>query len=480
MGIASQAVHGAGMCFIPHERNNYHPFALKHGLLAFVSALLIASKALALTLVAITPTTADLSTITVNRIVQLTNAERTKAGLNELAVNAKLAAAAKQKGEHILKEDYFAHISPSGVTPWFWMSKNEYAYSVAGENLAIDFTEAEDVVAAWIASPTHKENMLLPQYTETGVAVVTGEFQGGTSIVVVHMFGKPAVAAAQTPTDVSSAIKAQVSGQTETALPPTPTPAPPSPTPTPVPVDKEPPAVPRIAAGSEDGLAGERAVLRVAGEVGSIVYFSVNGLEVAKAEIIGDTEQPVELDLSGAADGEVRVTAYAEDAAGNRSESAALALIKDTSGPLLASENVRLILLPTIDEPRALVKMLSDDAASYKVAKNGEESIWPAGETIILPLSESPVTLAARDAHGNAGHAVEVSLTPVFASDANTDYVAPPARFSRASRWLAAIFSVIILILLSIAVLVRIRIQRPALIVHAGAVAVLAMVVFLI
>lgn len=213
--------------------NNDRPLLLRKGPLALVSALLVVAKLSAFTVLALTPVPAELSTITTDRIIQLTNAERAKRNLNALKPNAKLTAAAQEKGEHMLKEDYFAHISPSGVTPWFWMNKEGYSYQVAGENLAIDFLEAEDVAAAWIASPRHRENMLLPDYTETGVAAVTGEFQGGTSTIVVHMFGRPSGAVA------SEAASAQ---PTEDKSAPITTPEP-----TPVPVITPVPRVPRIA-----------------------------------------------------------------------------------------------------------------------------------------------------------------------------------------------------------------------------------------
>jgi uncharacterized protein YkwD len=185
--------------FIPHHSNNHWPIALRHGPLAITSTLLIALKIAAFVLVAAIPQHAELSTITTSRIIQLTNAERQKVGLSALTVNSKLSQAAQQKGQDMLKNQYFAHISPSGVTPWFWMKKAGYSYSVAGENLAIDFIDAEEVVTAWLNSPSHKANMLGRDYTETGVAVVSGEFQGGTSIIVVHMFGVPLQSSTPTP-----------------------------------------------------------------------------------------------------------------------------------------------------------------------------------------------------------------------------------------------------------------------------------------
>ncbi len=191
MTVAARAIHHASLLIIPHPANDYRPWALRHKPLAALSILLIAAKIMAVVIIGLTPAMADLSTITSARMLQFTNEERSKRGLSALTSNDKLVRAAQAKGEDMLAHQYFAHISPAGVTPWFWMAKQDYTYQVAGENLAIDFTEAEDVVTAWINSPTHKENMLLPDYTETGIAVVTGEFNGATSTIVVHFFGEP-------------------------------------------------------------------------------------------------------------------------------------------------------------------------------------------------------------------------------------------------------------------------------------------------
>lgn len=187
----ARGLHHAKVCFIPHPDNNHHPLALRHKSLTAISLLIITAKIAAISIIALTPSEATLSTITTNRIIQLTNAEREKVGLKDLATNSALAHAAELKAQDMFKYQYFAHFSPTGVSPWHWMEQSGYTYEVAGENLAIDFTQAEDVVAGWLASPKHKENMLRPDYTETGVAVESGNFNGSTSIIVVHMFGKP-------------------------------------------------------------------------------------------------------------------------------------------------------------------------------------------------------------------------------------------------------------------------------------------------
>jgi uncharacterized protein YkwD len=192
----ARGLHHAKVCFIPYPENNHHPLALRHKSLTAISILLIIAKILAISVIALTPTEATLSTITTSRIVQLTNTERTKQGLQPLTINSALTHAAELKAKDMFANQYFAHISPTGVTPWHWMEESGYSYEIAGENLAIDFTQAEDVVSAWLASPKHKENMLRADYTEAGVAVLSGDFKGATSIIVVHMFGKPLTALA--------------------------------------------------------------------------------------------------------------------------------------------------------------------------------------------------------------------------------------------------------------------------------------------
>lgn len=136
-----------------------------------------------------TPQVAYLSEISIPNLIQAANQERTKAGLPPLKENPSLAKAAQMKGEHMIKNDYFEHTSPDSVTSWFWFDQVGYDYLYAGENLAIDFSETEEVVSAWMQSEGHRRNLLSERYDETGMAVVTGEFEGRTATVVVHLFG---------------------------------------------------------------------------------------------------------------------------------------------------------------------------------------------------------------------------------------------------------------------------------------------------
>ncbi|MEX1997484.1 MAG: CAP domain-containing protein [Candidatus Andersenbacteria bacterium] len=473
MGIAARCLHGAGLCVIPKPANGYRPLALRHGPLAFVSTLLVVAKVLAVGIVALTPASADLSTITAARIVQLTNNERKKADLSELTVNSQLTNAAQQKGQHMLQEDYFAHISPTGVTPWFWMSKVGYTYQIAGENLAIDFIEAEDVVAAWLASPTHKENMLHTQYTETGIGVVTGEFQGGTSTIVVHMFGLPP--GQQAPSPVPAART-----QTTKAATPSPSPSPlPPPTsaPTPPP-DTTPPRIPRIAVVGST-IISTTGELTITGEPGSTVHILINSQAYGRVVLGAQGEATWDLATDDFPDGTLTVRAYSTDYGGNQSqESEPLALLKDTVGPMVARENVSFIVFPATDDPHALLTLRGDSYEWVRVSYGSDTTTHEASDPIVVPITSQAIAIALVDDIGNTSVLGELSLQPQFASMPDHAYLQPPARLSELTRHLTAAIFTAILILLILAILIRIRIQHPALIAHASLVLLLATVLF--
>lgn len=127
-------------------------------------------------------------------IVAITNRVRSQNNLSTLRPNWQLDLAASQKLDDMINKGYFAHVSPIGLTPWFWIKTADYTYETAGENLAIGFPSAEDTVRAWINSESHKANILNAQYQDTGIAVGRGEINGKEGIIVVQMFGKPQTA----------------------------------------------------------------------------------------------------------------------------------------------------------------------------------------------------------------------------------------------------------------------------------------------
>lgn len=139
------------------------------------------------------------SNVTVADIINLTNEERQKKGLNLLTEDSRLDAAAAFKASNMFSENYWAHYSPSGKDPWGFINGAGYKFTYAGENLARNFYNSRDVVNAWMASSTHRDNLLNPRYLNIGIAVMEGELNGQKTVLVVQEFGTPVEAIAQGP-----------------------------------------------------------------------------------------------------------------------------------------------------------------------------------------------------------------------------------------------------------------------------------------
>lgn len=178
--------------FIPHEGNGFVPKALRHKNLFAYSAIIVALKVLLVALPAVIP--GDFlysSAISEANVVALTNQSRSANGLVPLAINPMLTQAAQAKADDMIVRQYFAHVGPDGEQAWDWMRRAGYAYRFAGENLALYFTSAEETYAGWLASPTHRANILSEKYSQIGIGVAQGEFNGYPTFIVVQLFGLP-------------------------------------------------------------------------------------------------------------------------------------------------------------------------------------------------------------------------------------------------------------------------------------------------
>ena len=188
MSIRSQLRHW----FTPHTTNNFRAKILHNSSIFFLIGLLFGAN-IFLRLLEQTPLhiLGFSSSITINEVVTKTNEERLKAGLSPLNYNEKLADAARRKAANMLEENYWAHSSPSGKSPWTWFKAAGYNYLFAGENLAKDFGSTDRLISAWMASTTHKENIVNPKYKEIGIAVVPATLSGSETVLVVQLFGTP-------------------------------------------------------------------------------------------------------------------------------------------------------------------------------------------------------------------------------------------------------------------------------------------------
>jgi uncharacterized protein YkwD len=111
----------------------------------------------------------------VGRVVELTNAERAKAGLRPLVVSRQLAGAAQDYADVLATTGCFAHTC--GPVPQLEQRGERAGYhgwTALGENIAGGQQSPERVVEMWMESPGHRQNILDPAFAEIGVGMATG------------------------------------------------------------------------------------------------------------------------------------------------------------------------------------------------------------------------------------------------------------------------------------------------------------------
>lgn len=106
------------------------------------------------------------------QVVELTNAERTKAGLAPLQIDNAVMASAHAKSADMAKNNYFSHTSPTYGSPFDQMKAAGISYRSAGENIAQGQQTPEQVVQAWMNSEGHRANILNSSFTHIGVGYV--------------------------------------------------------------------------------------------------------------------------------------------------------------------------------------------------------------------------------------------------------------------------------------------------------------------
>ncbi|TQR20689.1 hypothetical protein FG384_06235 [Psychrobacillus vulpis] len=107
----------------------------------------------------------------IQEVVDLTNKERTKAGLKALQIDTTLTQSAQAKSQDMKNKNYFSHTSPTYGSPFDQMKSLGISYKSAAENIAMGQRTAAEVVDAWMKSPGHRENIMNPAYTHIGVGL---------------------------------------------------------------------------------------------------------------------------------------------------------------------------------------------------------------------------------------------------------------------------------------------------------------------
>jgi uncharacterized protein YkwD len=128
---------------------------------------------------------------TVSTVLELTNAERARAGLAPLRENPRLAYAAQLQSDQMGSISRLDHVLQKAPypRPADRLAAARYAWQAYAENVAMGQRSAAEVVSAWMSSPSHRANILNPAYTELGVGVATDE---AGRPYYAQVFGRPA------------------------------------------------------------------------------------------------------------------------------------------------------------------------------------------------------------------------------------------------------------------------------------------------
>ncbi|GGT28682.1 CAP domain-containing protein [Streptomyces chromofuscus] len=112
-------------------------------------------------------------------VIELTNHERTRAGLPPLASDAALTRAAQAHSDDMVARDFYSHTAPGGSRPWDRAAAAGSTHHSIGENIACGQRSPAEVVTGWMNSPGHRANILKPGFTRIGIGF-TGGGRAGT------------------------------------------------------------------------------------------------------------------------------------------------------------------------------------------------------------------------------------------------------------------------------------------------------------
>jgi len=465
--------------FVPHEGNDHRPHALRHRALTVYAIAIILVKIVVSGVAIVYPGPSATSDLTQAQIIKLTNAARANNGVKALTTNAALNSGAQLKANDMLSKQYFAHVSPTKVTPWYWFKKAGYNYSAAGENLAIDFTTSEDVIEAWLASASHRKNLLSTQYKDIGVAVASGKMNGVTSTVIVQFFGvavktkqqpqkvtpkavtpaKPATSTKPSSVAVASPVTTPVLGE-ETEVPP--------------PV---PPAAPKLTS-PDAGTILATATPWIGGEaqVSTDVTVFSDGKRIGVTT--SDSKGYFSLQpTDNLADGSHALTAIAVSGDLQSAASAPLSVSVDTQPPSASLGTT--IVLPSYLSPGSLTvsgTITGDDVAAARVYAGTSSTTIPQSKGAFLTQlapsvgsSTDMITVELKDSVGN------ISLVPL-ASLSFLDVAVLQPTPEGLAEWIPRIiffsrkffltFWMFLFLALAVNVIVKIRVQHRPIILY--------------
>jgi uncharacterized protein YkwD len=100
------------------------------------------------------------------------NAYRKQHGLKPLKLNPELTDAAKLHSRDLAKWDRISHYGSDGSNPWDRVKRSGYNARLTAENVGTGQVNFAEVMKGWEESPGHNKNLLTPDATHMGIALV--------------------------------------------------------------------------------------------------------------------------------------------------------------------------------------------------------------------------------------------------------------------------------------------------------------------
>ncbi|MEU8617913.1 sigma-70 family RNA polymerase sigma factor [Streptomyces sp. NPDC048623] len=115
--------------------------------------------------------TSDPNASEAQQVIDLTNAERAKAGCGPVTANTLLTRAAQGHSDDMAARNFFDHTNPDGADPGDRVTAAGYRWSTYGENIAKGQRTPAEVMDAWMNSPGHRANILNCSFKEIGIGI---------------------------------------------------------------------------------------------------------------------------------------------------------------------------------------------------------------------------------------------------------------------------------------------------------------------
>jgi uncharacterized protein YkwD len=103
------------------------------------------------------------------RVLELSNAERSRVGAPPLSLHPQLTAAAQHHTNLMVQHNQMTHQLPGEPGLGDRISQAGYQWGGVAENVAQGQSSPEEVVSTWMNSPGHRENLLNPELQHLGV-----------------------------------------------------------------------------------------------------------------------------------------------------------------------------------------------------------------------------------------------------------------------------------------------------------------------